>query len=188
MQLNGLTLNKLRTSDSSRHFELVDGATFPDHPSTVLLHDERGRKKWTVYIPEAAGFPLQPQQYRDLCKSSEEVSRLVIDSLPRSRIVGKAGSLGYNRQTYYDVDRGFLDVEVAEKSSFLPSSQSYDPIAVVNGKNASDLGDTTMCDKSLTFVMETRNAGFGSTLLALWLSYGLAKREGRAFFLDDSRW
>ena len=140
----------------------------------------------TMNVEGKGGQYTSPKQPASL--SSEEVSRLVIDSLPRSRIVGKAGSLGYNRQTYYDVDRGFLDVEVAEKSSFLPSSQSYDPIAVVNGKNASDLGDTTMCDKSLTFVMETRNAGFGSTLLALWLSYGLAKREGRAFFLDDSRW
>ncbi|KAK5000794.1 hypothetical protein LTR66_000426 [Elasticomyces elasticus] len=36
--------------------------------------------------------------------------------------------------------------------------------------------------------METSEAGFGNTLLMLWISYGLAKKEGRAFFIDDTRW
>jgi hypothetical protein len=40
----------------------------------------------------------------------------------------------------------------------------------------------------LTYVMETDDAGFGNTLMRLWMSYGLAKAENRAFFIDDTRW
>ncbi|KAH9825912.1 hypothetical protein Tdes44962_MAKER10122 [Teratosphaeria destructans] len=36
--------------------------------------------------------------------------------------------------------------------------------------------------------METDDASFGKTLLMLWMSYGLAQRQGRAFFIDDTRW
>lgn len=40
----------------------------------------------------------------------------------------------------------------------------------------------------MTFSMETDDVSFGKTLLLLWMSYGLAKKEGRAFFIDDAHW
>jgi hypothetical protein len=40
----------------------------------------------------------------------------------------------------------------------------------------------------MTFVLETSDAGLGKTLMQLWTAYGLAKKEGRDFFIDDSRW
>lgn len=44
------------------------------------------------------------------------------------------------------------------------------------------------CESSMTFSMETDDVSFGKTLLLLWMSYGLAKQEGRAFFIDDAHW
>lgn len=48
--------------------------------------------------------------------------------------------------------------------------------------------DTKMCERSLTYVLESPDAGLGLTLMGLWMSYGLAKKEGRGFFIDDSNW
>jgi len=44
------------------------------------------------------------------------------------------------------------------------------------------------CEKTLTYVMETEDAGFGNSMMKLWMSFGLAMKEGRAFFIDDTRW
>jgi hypothetical protein len=67
------------------------------------------------------------------------------------------------KSSYYAVDHTFLDPGEAESP-------------------------TDICERSLTFAMDTEDASFGKTLLMLWLSYGLAKKEGRAFFIDDTRW
>ncbi|KAK2069499.1 hypothetical protein P8C59_004078 [Phyllachora maydis] len=45
-----------------------------------------------------------------------------------------------------------------------------------------------VCQRSMTFVLESENAGMGRTLAMLWTAYGLALQEGRAFFIDDTRW
>ena len=45
-----------------------------------------------------------------------------------------------------------------------------------------------VCERSLTYVLETGNAGFGSTLMGLWMAYGLAQEEDRDFFIDDRYW
>jgi hypothetical protein len=49
-------------------------------------------------------------------------------------------------------------------------------------------GDLPVCEKSLTYVMETEDAGIGNTLMGMWIAYGLALKEGRTFFVDDTRW
>jgi hypothetical protein len=53
-------------------------------------------------------------------------------------------------------------------------------------KNAGGKGK--ICERSLTYVLETTDAGIGRTLMGLWLAYGLAKKEDRAFFIDDAHW
>lgn len=138
-------------------------------------------------IPESLDFPLAPEQYRDLCRSSEYVSKSVKDSTARSRIMGSEGLLPGS--SYYATDRGFVDVAKAQGSGLMPMP-SQRPAALVGQSNESTTTDDAMltCDKTMTFVMETNDAGFGHMLLALWLSYGLARREGRAFFIDDTRW
>ncbi|EED21736.1 conserved hypothetical protein [Talaromyces stipitatus ATCC 10500] len=44
------------------------------------------------------------------------------------------------------------------------------------------------CHSSLTFVMQSEDAGLGTTLMNLWISYGLAQKQGRSFFIDDTNW
>lgn len=45
-----------------------------------------------------------------------------------------------------------------------------------------------VCEKSLTYMLESTDHGFGVMLLGLWSAYGLAKREGREFFINDRNW
>ena len=81
-----------------------------------------------------------------------------------------------------------MSVDEAEALHLLPSiAEGQKHISVVGHPNGS-YSDLPTCQSSLTFVMETTEAGFGNTLLALWLSYGMAKKEGRTFFIDDSKW
>ncbi|KAK5122374.1 hypothetical protein LTR85_003958 [Meristemomyces frigidus] len=80
------------------------------------------------------------------------------------------------RGSYYAPDPSFLDIADAEQSGALPSPPPQQATT------------ESVCNRSLTFSMDTDDSSFGKTLLLLWLSYGLAKREGRAFFIDDSRW
>jgi len=81
-----------------------------------------------------------------------------------------------------------MSVDEAEALNLLPAmAEGQKHISVVGHPNTSS-SDLPTCQSSLTFVMETTEAGFGNTLLALWLSYGMAKKEGRTFFIDDSKW
>ncbi|KAK4546143.1 hypothetical protein LTR36_002280 [Oleoguttula mirabilis] len=80
------------------------------------------------------------------------------------------------RGSYYALDPSFLDVADAEQSGALPSPLSQQAVT------------EPVCNSSLTYSMDTDDSSFGKTLLLLWLSYGLAKKEGRAFFIDDSQW
>ena len=42
-----------------------------------------------------------------------------------------------------------------------------------------------MCEKSLTYMLESTDLGFVSMLLGLWTAHGPAKLEGREFFISD---
>ncbi|KAH8698255.1 hypothetical protein BGW36DRAFT_294444 [Talaromyces proteolyticus] len=54
----------------------------------------------------------------------------------------------------------------------------------------SPIGDNQIpiCETSLTFAMQSEDAGLGKTLMDLWMSYGLARKQGRSFFIDDTDW
>lgn len=117
--------------------------------------------------------------YREICMQSERIGNTVAKSSRSRRPFGRP-----RQQQYYEEDVGFLDVARAENADVLPKSPRA-PMHVV-GQQDAYLYDT--CKRSLTFVMDTKDASFGKTLLLLWLSYGLAKKEGRAFFIDDTRW
>ena len=106
---------------------------------------------------------------------------------------------------YYHVDTNFVDVYEAEEHGIVPKSEprrkewSWESMASISGteqKGSTDKGPKTpqskgqdnVCEKSLTYVMESGDAGLGRTLMGLWMSYGLAMKEERAFFVDDSNW
>jgi len=166
-------------------YEMVGGSLLPQDPSAVIVTDKNGKSKWTISIPSSYDFPLQPAQYLEICSQSMELSRHLSET-------GK--TLSKRMRGYYQEDPWFLDVQEAEEQGQLSSSQpSGKPNVLVDGEgmieNQSDEENGMMvCERSLTYVMETSDAGFGKSLMGLWMSYGLAQKEERAFFVDDTRW
>ncbi len=188
----------LRYSTHGKHaYQIVGSDTPPLHPSPVVVTDERGRAKWTVSIPSSFGFPLSPKQYADICAQSQEVAQEVAGM--KTHVIGAHRHQGHFG--YQHVDRNYMDVSEAEKHGILDASherlEMRSPNTTTEGEldsmNEAEI-DTPrqdarkVCDRSLTFALETADAGMGLTLMALWLAYGLAKKENRAFFIDDIRW
>lgn len=141
----------------------------PDQPSAVKVLDGLGQPKWTVHIPHDYSFPLQSRHAQQICRQSETLR----DELSmRSRMMPVKD--WRRKGGYYVPDTTFLDVDAAAELSGQTQSNS--------------ISDDNVCESSLTFALDTQDTSFGKSLLMLWLSYGLAKKEGRAFFVDDSRW
>lgn len=177
------------SAQDGQEYEMVGEDKLPDFPTPVVVSDKRGRAKWTISIPPNYNFPLEPKEYADICSQTVEVSNHVID-LHRHGHSDVAAHF-----SYYHVDGNFMDVEEAEKVGMLPgsSSQTGNTLwdSVINGKDGAvnaELIESPVCQKTLTFLLETSDAGLGPTLMSLWMAYGLAKKEGRNFFIDDSRW
>lgn len=173
--------------DSGEEWEMVGGDMLPSDPSAVVLQDAKGNSKWTVSIPASADFPLKPAQYRDICHQCMELSKQLRDEAKASSNIAKR-MLGYNTK-----DKYFIDVADAEQQALLPTSKSQGrPASFVDDEqlveNKGAVNNMKVCDRSLTYILETEDAGFGSTLMRLWMSYGLAKAENRTFFIDETRW
>lgn len=173
-------------TDAGDQYEMVGGSELPDFPTPVVVMDKRGRAKWTISIPPNLQFPLQPSQYAEICKQNMEVANHVVD-------LHKHGHEGHSHYDYYRVDPNFMDVAEAEALGLLPGAKGRTSMSTgqdgnIIGENTDELVESEVCDKSMTFLMETADAGLGKTLMMLWTAYGLAEKEGRAFFVDDSRW
>lgn len=165
-------------------FEMVGQDGLPDFPTPIVVSDSKGRSKWTVSIPADFDFPLSIQQYSDMSGQCREVSA-------RARDLHHKTPLSEQAMLSYDApDDCFVDVYEAEKTGLLRSagktSQADAGHFVGLGKNA--MAETPVCESSMTFVLESSDAGLGNAMMMLWTFYGLAKEQGRAFFIDDSRW
>lgn len=169
-------------------YEMVGQDDVPDFPTPIAVTDRRNRAKWTVSIPTDYDFPLSTKEYSEMCAKCNEVAARVQGLHSHSPAVLDQISLskGDSRDKY------FMDVSDAERERFLPGpagnariNRDKDLLGVV-GK--SHLQDKSICASSLTYVLESEDAGLGKTLMALWMAYGLAQREGRAFFIEDARW
>lgn len=151
---------------------MVGGDTLPDEPSAIVVLNEKGKTRWTVSIPSNSSFPLRPAQYKEICSQTEDIAEelQLMNSKKRKR----------KERGYYYKDPYFVDITEAQRKGLLPKDEEqwYDE----------RYEGLPMCQKSLTYVMETSDAGMGNTLLGMWLAYGLATKEGRAFFVDDTRW
>ena len=169
------------TSHDGDEYEMVGGDDLPDTPVPIVVTGNDGQPRWTVSIPPSLEFPLSPSDYSSICSQSGEVSQHVTEMLEptyrRKRHSGHKGHFGYDYE-----DPNFMDVAEAEAEGLLPGLR--------DGEDEDDAIDSVgeVCEKSLTFVLQTEDAGLGKTLLRLWMSYGLAQKEGRAFFLDDTNW
>jgi hypothetical protein len=69
----------------------------------------------------------------------------------------------------------FIDVGDAQRHGLLPPPRTRSISSTL-----------PICDTSLTYVLDATDAGLGSTLMGLWIAYAQAKREHRAFFIDDT--
>ncbi|KAI9863288.1 MAG: hypothetical protein M1824_000488 [Vezdaea acicularis] len=148
-------------------------------PAAVVVRDQRGRKRWTISIPSSYSFPLRPRQYADLCAQGESLSKKL------------SGHFKSHTNPFTHVDPTFIDVFEAEEEGLLPLTvlaSPSTPDAKPELTAESSASRTPLCSTSLTFVLETSDAGLGSTLLHLWLSYGLAALQSRPFFISDTRW
>ncbi|KAF7960611.1 hypothetical protein EAE96_000287 [Botrytis aclada] len=174
-------------TDSGNQYEMVGESELPDFPTPVIVTDKRGRSKWTVSIPPNHEFPLTPIQYTDICAQNMEVAATVANLHSH---VHREHTAHYD---YYHVDQNFMDVAEAEAHGLLPGIKAKNSVlrekdGSLVGENKDGLIDSDICDKTLTFVLETSDAGLGKGLMMLWTAFGLAQKEGRHFFVDDSRW
>ncbi|KAK4105754.1 hypothetical protein N658DRAFT_415992 [Parathielavia hyrcaniae] len=158
--------------------DMVSQSEAPDFPTPIMVTDNRGRAKWTVSIPPAFEFPLTMSQYAEMCLKCRQVAE-------RARHLRSHGhgihhvSLGFGSDSTDD----FVDVQEAEQAGYLPGNRR------MGGSSAGGVkAEKQVCKRSLTFVLESDDAGLGKTLMMLWIAYGLAEEEGRSFFIDDTRW
>lgn len=169
---------------AGEEFEMVGESELPNYPTPVVVMDKRGRAKWTVSIPPRSTFPLTPQQYSDVCLHNQEVSKHVTD-MHRHKTAEHAAHFDY-----YHIDQNFMDVAEAEEHGLLPGlkGSSSTKLGSVVGQEKPESISLPACEKTMTFVLESSDAGLGNSLMQLWTAYGLAKQERREFFIDDSRW
>lgn len=170
----------------AKEYEMVGQDDLPDFPTPIVVTDRRGRAKWTVSIPTDYDFPLTTKEYGEMCAKCREVATRVQGMHSHSpvaldQITLMKGDSG---------DRYFMDVGEAEKQRFLPGPLGSSPNRDKHllGMDINTAEGKPMCASSLTYVLESDDAGLGKTLMNMWMAYGLAKREGRAFFIEDSRW
>lgn len=168
---------------SREEYEMVGQDELPDFPTPIAVTDVHGRSKWTVSIPPTYSFPLSTQEYSEICDKCHEVAAHV-------RELHRKAAPSLQAQTdYYYKDPYFLDVSEAEERGLLPGVKGeVKENHLVGQSDDDDLTEHEPCKSSLTFVLESPEAGMGSTLMMLWMAYGMAQKEKRAFFIDDTRW
>jgi hypothetical protein len=169
---------------AKEEYELIGQDVFPNFPTPVVVHDTRGHTKWTVSIPHDYAFPLSIQEYADISGQCREVAA-------RARDLLNKGHIDQTQMDYDAFDDRYVDVQQAQASGMLssPKTQSLQagPGHFV-GMGGKEMRGKPICKSSMTFILESQDAGIGNTLMMLWTFYGLAKEEGRAFFIDDTRW
>lgn len=173
---------------------IADDISLQD-PRPILIANSNKGTKVSISLPDHLQFPLKPSQYNAICSRYDDVAWRLQHQNSRSGFHQK-----WDSQDYYHADPNFMDIKEAEGYGLLPVRHDNpklegrpDPQGshskLREGEANAQPGTTgEICEKSLTYVLETTDAGIGTTLIGLWLSYGLAKQEGRAFFIDDSNW
>jgi hypothetical protein len=100
---------------------------------------------------------------------------------------GRQSHIHKAHHPYYYRDPHFMDIAEAESHRLLPDHSSQKPLTPPQDPSTTG-SSLKRCTRTLTYALETSNAGLGHTLLTLWLAYGLAQSEDRAFFVDDTNW
>lgn len=167
---------------SSFDYEIVSQDDFPGFPTPIAITDLAGMTKWTFWVPSGSDFPQGIHHYSDVVAKCHEVAAYVRDK--------NDARLGTFVRGIDEVDPSFVDVAEALHIGMLPgfdparTQKKLDGLVGISEKMRSVKG----CKMSMTFILESPNAGLGHTLMLLWIAYGVAQSQGRAFFIDDSRW
>ncbi|GAP83512.2 hypothetical protein SAMD00023353_0201190 [Rosellinia necatrix] len=174
--------------EDGEEYEMVGQNELPEFPTPIAVTDQHGKSKWTVSIPPNSQFPLSMKEYSDICVKCREVAAHV-------RELRGQPSLQQTRRGYYSEDPYFIDIREAEKKGLLPGAEDQTRTPTTRaqtrhlvGQRPDGLADMETCRTSMTFILESSDAGLGPTLMMLWTAYGLAQKEKRAFFIEDSRW
>ncbi|OAA82158.1 hypothetical protein LEL_01703 [Akanthomyces lecanii RCEF 1005] len=163
-------------------YNMVAQDDLPDFPTPIVIDDNRGRSKWTVSIPRNYRFPLSMEDYSEMMGHCREAAVRQTSESDSSASQATLKNHGFNR---------FVDVAEAERTHLLPSSDILPSKRSRSGNFVALEGDVDhlpVCQNSMTYVLESTNAGLGHALMSMWTSYGIAKELGKAFFVDDSRW
>lgn len=175
-------------------YDLVGDTMIPLEATPMIVTDNRGKSRWTVSIPGTLDFPLRPSDYAKICSQSDAI----IDHLLGAK--SQSGSRRHGERSHYDhVHSNFMDVVEAEEHGLLSPAMKnkaggreiVDRLRKekpVGADQKLSQNGGSICERSLTYVMEGDDAGLGKTLMGLWMSYGLAMEEDRAFFIDDTNW
>ncbi|KAM3414926.1 hypothetical protein BST61_g10067 [Cercospora zeina] len=153
---------------SQADLEWIAANALPEEPTALVVADPTGTSKWTISIPHHHSFPLSGHYYKDICSQGDTMRRGLADDAGFG-----GGHHWWHRNGYFAKDASYLDIEEAENLGALPKTN----VEVSN-----------VCETSMTFVLDDEEASFGKSLLLLWMSYGLANQQGRAFFIEDSTW
>lgn len=160
--------NLIYESSNGKEYQIVGADHLPSFASPVAVTDRHGHSKWSVSIPSSLHFPLSSTDYDDICLQAEDVSTHVANSRHNLHKV-QGLRFGQSDPNYVDIAEA-QDMKLLPKTNFMSTPQ--------NGQQ--------ICEKSLTYVLDASEAGLGDALIGLWLSYGLAQRQERAFFIDYS--
>ncbi|KAH6608685.1 hypothetical protein Trco_002031 [Trichoderma cornu-damae] len=166
-------------------FEMVGQDAIPDFPTPIVVSHSRSRSKWTVSIPHHRDFPLTVDEYTDMGGKCRQVSAHARE------LRGKAPLSDRDGFKYDAADEYFVDVHEAELSGLLPPvgrGSAAQKTGQFVGLNWESMAGLPVCQSSVTYVLESSDAGLGAAVMGMWMLYGLAEQDGRAFFVDDSRW
>ncbi|UKZ53778.1 hypothetical protein TrVGV298_007578 [Trichoderma virens] len=170
---------------TTEEFEMVGQDAIPDFPTPIVVSHSHSQSKWTVSIPHHYDFPLTVEEYDGMGSKCREVSAHTRE------LRGKAPLSDEDKLHYDAVDEYFVDVYEAELYGLLPPVAQGDAAQKSGhfvGLNWESMAALPLCQSSVTYVLESSDAGLGTAVMGMWMLYGLAKQDGRAFFIDDSRW
>ncbi|KAL2403086.1 hypothetical protein ABEF93_007214 [Exophiala dermatitidis] len=174
------------STSRGRVHEIVDAAktNVPKHATPVIVTDSKGKQQyWTISIPPGLGFPLSSTEYADICSQAEQVARQVAGRHGGSKLI-------HGHDAYMQSDPNYVDVEEAQTRNLLPKDATVSASAAATSGHILSTtklnDDLPICSRSLTYVLDATDAGLGSALLGMWLSYGLAAQENGTFFIDDT--
>ena len=155
-----------RTSISNlKHLTIVTDATPPPFAAPFAFTNRHGQRKWTMSVPTQ----LKSSEYGKLCADMDHVAA-------QTAFNNQQQHGCWSQRDLYERDSNYVDISDAKDQGHLLSTSD---------RTTDPRSNLPVCASSLTFVLDGMNAALGPQMLQLWLAYGLARREGRDFFIDD---